>query len=93
MPIFGSLKYDGYSIFFRSSLRVTMASHKRGDQVCRETYTHVLPIRLHTTLASLMSFAIPVIDDASDIRTRDLRQLFRSTLDRFTRLIAYGIVH
>lgn len=43
-----------------------------------------LPIHtLHTTLASLMSFAIPVIGDASDIRTRDLRvdSLFRSTFD------------
>lgn len=84
MVIFGSLKYDGYSLFFRSCLHVPIASHKCGDQVCRETYTHALPIRLPTTLASLMSFAIPVIGDASDIRTRDSRgvgSLFRSTFD------------
>lgn len=72
------VSFSGHVFAFRSPvINVVIMS------AAKHTRVH-LPIHtLHTTLASLMSFAIPVIGDASDIRTRDLRvgSLFRSTFD------------
>lgn len=67
---------------------------QHGDQVCSGTrmcisYTFV---RAPVDSLLLMSFAIPVIGDASNIRTRDLHVRYsgrRLTLDRFSRLITH----
>lgn len=92
MPIFGSLEYG---VFLGSSLRILRSPVQHGDQVCSGTrmcisYTFV---RAPVDSLPLMSFAIPVIGDASNIRTRDLHVVRysgrRLTLDRFARLITH----
>lgn len=84
-----TLKYSEYNLFFLGQVFVLRLPVQHGDQVCNGTHTYI------SFAQPLMSFAIPVVGDASDIRSHDLRVVRYSgqhlTLEYFARLIIHFV--